>query len=111
MILNQFTCEFSVYTLCCCKSPHSVVANMLDWDVVSEFELQSHYYVYFQTNTLGKGMNPSFPSPRYDIKWSTKVDMPLNKETKPNALLLLCRLSIKKCISVIAETELLYPST
>ena len=23
-----------------------------------EFELQSHYYVHFQANTLGKGMNP-----------------------------------------------------
>ena len=26
--------------------------------VVSEFELQSSYYVHFRTNTLGKGMNP-----------------------------------------------------
>ena len=26
--------------------------------VVSEFVLQSHYYVHFRTNTLGKGMNP-----------------------------------------------------
>ena len=26
--------------------------------VVSEFELQSCYYVHFQTNILGKGMNP-----------------------------------------------------
>ena len=25
--------------------------------VVSEFELQSRYYVHFQTNTLGKSMN------------------------------------------------------
>ena len=25
--------------------------------VVSEFELQSRYYVHFQTNTFGKGMN------------------------------------------------------
>ena len=25
---------------------------------VSEFELKSRYNVYFQTNTLGKGMNP-----------------------------------------------------
>ena len=23
-----------------------------------EFELQSRYYVHFQANTLGKGMNP-----------------------------------------------------
>ena len=26
--------------------------------VVSEFKFQSHYYVRFRTNTLGKGMNP-----------------------------------------------------
>ena len=26
--------------------------------VVSEFLLQSRYYVYFRANTLGKGMNP-----------------------------------------------------
>ena len=26
--------------------------------IVSDFVLQSHYYVHFQTNTLGKGMNP-----------------------------------------------------
>ena len=28
--------------------------------VVSEFELQLRYYVHFQANTLGKGMNPFF---------------------------------------------------
>ena len=26
--------------------------------VVREFVLQSHHYVHFRTNTLGKGMNP-----------------------------------------------------
>ena len=26
--------------------------------VISEFELQWRYYVHFQANTLGKGMNP-----------------------------------------------------
>ena len=26
--------------------------------VVREFKLQSRYYVHFQANTLGKGMNP-----------------------------------------------------
>ena len=26
--------------------------------VVSEFELQSRYFVHFRANTLGKGMNP-----------------------------------------------------
>ena len=38
-------------------SPSCVVANVLDCDiVVSEFELQSRYYVHFQTNTLSKGI-------------------------------------------------------
>ena len=38
--------------------PHGVMVKALDCTiVVSEFELQSHYYVHFQTNTLGKGMN------------------------------------------------------
>ena len=26
--------------------------------VVSEFELQSHYYIHFRANTLGEGMDP-----------------------------------------------------
>ena len=26
--------------------------------VVSEFELQLHYYIHFRTNALGKGLNP-----------------------------------------------------
>ena len=39
----------------------SVVTNELDCDiVVKKFELQSHYYIHFQTNTLGKGINTSF---------------------------------------------------
>ena len=38
--------------------PHGVIVKVLDCGiVVSEFELQLHYYVHFQTNTLGKGMN------------------------------------------------------
>ena len=36
----------------------SVVANVLDCNtVVSEFEIQSHYYVHFWTNIPEKGMN------------------------------------------------------
>ena len=35
------------------------MANMLDCDIVErEFELQSRYYVHFQTNTSRKYMNP-----------------------------------------------------
>ena len=34
------------------------MADVLDCDIiVSEIKLQSHYYIHFQTNTLGKGMN------------------------------------------------------
>ena len=35
-----------------------IVKSMDDRIVVSEFVLQSRYYVHFWTNTLGKGMNP-----------------------------------------------------
>ena len=35
------------------------MAKEMDYEsVVSEFELQLHYYVHFRTNTQGKGMNP-----------------------------------------------------
>ena len=37
------------------------MVKMMDCEIVeSEFELQLRYYVHFQTNTLGKGMNPLF---------------------------------------------------
>ena len=35
-----------------------MVKVMIFGIVVSEFELQSRYYVHFRTNTLGNGMNP-----------------------------------------------------
>ena len=39
--------------------PRGVMVKAMDCGiVVSEFELQSSYYVYFRANTLGKGMNP-----------------------------------------------------
>ena len=39
--------------------PHSVMVKVMDCGiVVSGFEFQSLYYVHFQANTLGKGMNP-----------------------------------------------------
>ena len=35
------------------------MVKAMDYEiVVSEFELQSRYYVHFRVNTLGKGMNP-----------------------------------------------------
>ena len=40
-----------------------VVANVLNCDiVVSEFKLQSRYYVHLRTNILGKDMNSFLPS-------------------------------------------------
>ena len=43
-------------------SPRGLVANVLDDNiVVSEFEVQSYYYVHVQTNTLGKGINFLIP--------------------------------------------------
>ena len=39
--------------------PRGVMVKAMDCGiVVSEFVLQSHYYVHFRVNTLGKGMNP-----------------------------------------------------
>ena len=38
------------------------VAYVLDSDImVTEFELQADYYIYFQIITPRKGMNPLFP--------------------------------------------------
>ena len=36
----------------------SLTDNLISFIVVREFVLQSRYYVHFQANTLGKGMNP-----------------------------------------------------
>ena len=39
--------------------PRGVMVQAMDYGiVVSEFVLQSRYYVHFRANTLGKGMNP-----------------------------------------------------
>ena len=39
--------------------PYGVMVKAMDCGiVVSEFVLQSRYYIHFQANTLGKGMNP-----------------------------------------------------
>ena len=40
-------------------SPRGVMVKAMNCGiVVREFVLQSHYYVHFRANTLGKGMNP-----------------------------------------------------
>ena len=39
--------------------PRGVMVKTMDNGiVVSEFVLQSRYYIHFRANTLGKGMNP-----------------------------------------------------
>ena len=39
--------------------PRGVMVKAMDCGiVVSEFVLQSRYYIHFRTNALGKGMNP-----------------------------------------------------
>ena len=43
-------------------SEPGVMARVLEYGVeVSQFILQSHYYVHLRTNTLGKGMNFLIP--------------------------------------------------
>ena len=50
--------------------PHGVMVKAMDCGiVVSEFLLQSRYYVHFRANTLGKGMNP----PSYGLNSTTTV--------------------------------------
>ena len=45
--------------LCDQGCPHGVMVKVMDCGIiVSEFVLQSCYYVHFRANTLGKGMNP-----------------------------------------------------
>ena len=40
----------------------SVVAKVLNYEiVVSEFEIQSRYYVHFQINNYGKDITPNQP--------------------------------------------------
>ena len=74
-----------------------IMANVLDCDiVVSEFELQSHYYRHYQANIFGKGTNFLITPPSYGlnsctivflkngfgIEIPTRVNIPFNKETE-----------------------------
>ena len=54
------------------RKTRSVMANVLTSGLeVSEFELQSRYYVHFRTNTTGKGMN--YYSPSYGLNSITAI--------------------------------------
>ena len=49
--------------------PSSVVANMLDSDiVVCVFELQSRFDIHFLTNTVWKGLNAIIAQPKQWFK-------------------------------------------
>ena len=68
----------------------------MDCDLeVSEFELKSNHYVHFRTNAFRKDIEPLTPPQLWDEKYprcsttgvalvlnNTKVDIPLNKESK-----------------------------
>ena len=55
------------------RTCRGVMVKAMDSEIViSEFELQSHYYGHFRTNTLGKSMNPLNP-PSYGLSSTTTV--------------------------------------
>ena len=37
---------------------HDEMVKAMEYGIVSEFELQSRYFVHFRISTLGKGMKP-----------------------------------------------------
>ena len=82
------------------------MANMLDCNImVSQFKLKSHYNINFQTNTLGKGINPTCyelnsTTTGLGIKYLTKVDMSLKKETKPKKYNFLSFTKFCKCVFI-----------
>ena len=53
--------------------PRGVMVKAMDCGILArEFVLQLCYYVHFQANTLGKGMNPLYP-PSYGLNSITTV--------------------------------------
>ena len=55
------------------RCPCGVMVKAMVCKIVAhEFVLQSRYYIHFQTNTLGKGMNPHYP-PSYGLNSTTTV--------------------------------------
>ena len=53
--------------------PRGVMVKAMDCGIiVSEFVLQSRYYVHFRANTLGKGIEPPYP-PSYGLNSTTTV--------------------------------------
>ena len=66
-ICNEYTL-FIQYIICVScitykgRCPRGIMVKAMNCGIiVSEFVLQSRYYVHFRTNTLGKSMNPLIP--------------------------------------------------
>ena len=61
-LIKELTSVFNTFLLflnLCLGSPRDVIAKVVDSGLkVSEFELQSSYYVSFRTDTLGKDITP-----------------------------------------------------
>ena len=88
------------------------MASVLDCNIAeSKFKLQLHFYIHFWTNILEKSMDSLSSHPSYGlvpllffykddfgIKLFMNLDMPLNKEAKPN---------INKCPYWIIHKELI----
>ena len=67
-LLSRRNYELNCITTC----PRGVMVKALDCRiVVSEFKLQSRYYVHFWTNTLGKGMNAPLSRRNYELNCIT----------------------------------------
>ena len=62
-ILHQANLIRTIFATTIGESTHGIVANVLVCDtIVSEFKLQSRYYVYLEINTFEKGMTtPLYP--------------------------------------------------
>ena len=55
------------------RCPRSVMVKAMDCGIVSEFELQSRYYVHYRSNTLEKGMNLIILPPSYGFNSTNTV--------------------------------------
>ena len=55
------------------ECPCGLMVKAMDCEIVlSEFVLQSNYYVHFRANALGKGMTPTYP-PNYGFNGTPTV--------------------------------------
>ena len=74
LLLITYFCAKSTTLFYEGKGPRGVMVKAMDCGiVVSEFVLQSRYYIHFRANTLGKGMNPAPYPPSYGLNSTTTV--------------------------------------